>query len=450
MSTPSGPAASPAEHPDEWSDTAARPDGPPWGRGPFGGRAPGAEERARHARRVLVFAAVVTGLVQLPGLGLALAALHRGGADAAFGVGATVSGLVASALLLLPWRGAGAVIVAVVALPAIALAPAPPLAGLALAVALARAVIADAAAWAWATLAGMVVVGVTFVSLGGAHSGGIRLIVVTVLLCLATGITTGARSRRERFRAAAQQQAARRRSAAEEERLRIARELHDVLAHSLSQISVQAGVGLHLFDDEPERAKEALRSIRETSTTALDDVRGVLGMLRGDRSGDDTNDPARAAPRMPAPTLAAVPGLLSDARATGLDVSARGEALVAEHDRGFAVVPVPVQTAAYRIVQESLTNVRRHAPGSPVVVTLEITASEVLIQVVNAPPGSAMSRHGEPPHEPGRGILGMRERAEAFGGTLRAAATSDGGFDVHARLPYRPTGTPVKVKETPS
>lgn len=432
---------------------------PPWLRT---GPDPDPVARARRSRRGRMFAAALSGVVQLPGLAIVLGMSwhHVGHAVNTAALLAVLSGFVAAGLLMLPWRGPTAVAVTAFAVPAIALAPGPPLATLAVAFAVARAVIGGAAAWAWGSLAGLGLVGVVWITVDGSGAG-IRVLAVTVLLCVVAAAATGAAARRARFRAAAREEATRRRSAAEEERLRIARELHDVLAHSLSQISVQAGVGLHLFDDDPERARESLRSIRDTSATALDEVRGVLGMLR------DSTD--TAAPRRPEPSLQAVPGLIADARAVGTRVTVSGDIADGSWD---ASVPVPaaVQSAAFRIVQEALTNVRRHAPAADVDVHVAATPGAVEIRVRNGPDvaESLLNRNGAgsvdeeaagavpPDRAPegrapgdrapegrgrgGRGILGMRERARALGGSLSAEPTPDGGFVVMARLPVQTGG----------
>jgi len=425
------------------------PPYPPWARtGPAHWSGPVPPERAaRRSLRARWFAAALSALVQLPGLAFALAGaaqLHH----ASFGDGyftghsafdsglpsgdlltvlAALSGIVAAGLLLLPSPGPRVVAVGVLALPAVAFAPGPPLAALAVAFAVATAVLRRASIWAWATLIGMGVVGVVAIVIAGGGSGGIRVLIATIILCLIAGVATGAGARRERFRAAAREETSRRRSAAEEERLRIARELHDVLAHSLSQISVQAGVGLHLFDEEPERAKESLRSIRETSTMALDEVRSVLGILR--------EPDAPAAPRAPGPTLDALPALIASVRAAGLEVTTTG----IDQPRDVEV-PLAVQSAAYRIVQESLTNVQRHGGVSAAAVRLDITSDAVGIVVENGPGGHpASSSAGERMSDGGgRGVLGMQERAAALGGSVDARLRADGGFVVTARLPLRP------------
>jgi signal transduction histidine kinase len=363
---------------------------------------------------------------------------------------AVCSGIVAAALLLVPSRRVAVIAVAALALPSIALAPGPPVAALPVAFAVGRAIVAGDSVWAWSTLAGMGSAGVVWILVRARADGGIRLLAATVVLCVVAAAVTGASTRRERFRAAAREESSRRRSAAEEERLRIARELHDVIAHSLSQISVQAGVGLHLFDDDPESARRSLRSIRDTSATALEEVRGVLGMLRqSDEPGAESS-----VPRRPEPNLAAIPALLEETRQLGLEIVASGDIATGTGTGGRAV-SAATQTAAYRIVQESLTNVRRHAAAATV--DVEVTASDraVDIRIENGAPVSAHDAAGrglgdraEPDAEqrsatrvPGRGILGMRERAAALGGTLEAGPTPNGGFRVVARLPLTPSAS---------
>jgi signal transduction histidine kinase len=236
-----------------------------------------------------------------------------------------------------------------------------------------------------------------------------------------------ARARAERARALADQEQARlehRRRQASEERLRIARELHDVLGHHLSLINVQAGVGLHLMDDRPEQARTALTAIKQASAEALREVRSVLGALRP----DDESPPRAPAPGLSgddSDPIAGLRALVSDVTAAGLpvllDIGGRAEPLPAEVDR-----------AAYRIVQEALTNVRRHAGvGATATVRLAYGADEVVVAV--ADDGAAGAPAGS--FTPGTGIVGMRQRVEALGGEFRAAPGSDGGFEVYARFP---------------
>ena len=236
--------------------------------------------------------------------------------------------------------------------------------------------------------------------------------------------------------------AERERTAVADERLRIAREVHDVLAHSLSAITVQAGVGLHLLDRDPDQARSALAAIRTTSAEALDEVRAVLGVVRGD-GGD-------GAPLAPTWDLAALPRLVQQAEAGGV-------AVVLDVDDAAADLPDRLAGVVYRVVQESLTNVRRHA--------LDATRAEVRVRARPGPEGTVTvtvtddgagaSSSGA---EPGYGLRGMRERVESVSGTLVAgpvpdAAGSGRGFRVRAVFPWPGTtpapGTTGRPEEAP-
>jgi signal transduction histidine kinase len=220
-----------------------------------------------------------------------------------------------------------------------------------------------------------------------------------------------AEARAEQNRARAEQQ----RRQASEERLRIARELHDVLGHHLSLINVQAGVGLHLMDNRPEQAREALTAIKTASAEALREVRAVLGVLRPDEE---------AAPRTPAPGLSRLADLTADA---GLTVTTTTAGVRRE-------LPPEVDRAAYRIVQEALTNVRRHAAaGTSAQVTVDYRDTELVLSIRDDGSLAAPAAVGEG----GSGIAGMRARADSLGGTLHAAPSADGGFLVSAVLPTR-------------
>jgi signal transduction histidine kinase len=219
-----------------------------------------------------------------------------------------------------------------------------------------------------------------------------------------------ARLHSEQARTRAEQE----RRQASEERLRIARELHDVLGHHLSLIRVQAGVGLHLMDAQPEQARAALTTIKSASDEALAEVRSVLGILRTEQD---------AAPRAPAPGLDRVPDLAAEA---GFEVRTE----VAGEPRP---VPAGVDRAAYRIVQEALTNVRRHAgAGACATVRIEYAAGGLTIQVDDDGVGVG-DRESEV--DAGNGIAGMRERAAALGGDLSAGPRPGGGFRVRATMP---------------
>jgi signal transduction histidine kinase len=225
----------------------------------------------------------------------------------------------------------------------------------------------------------------------------------------------GLRGRHERAAQArrAREQDARRR--ADEERLRIARELHDVLAHNISVINVQSGVALHLIDEQPQQARIALAAINQASADALREVRSVLSVMRG--SGEQP-------PRSPTAGLARLDELVARASAAGIGVSLQ----VHGDERPL---PASVDLAAFRIVQESLTNVVRHAGAGSASVQLTYGPDELTVQVEDDGAGRSPSAD----HGSGNGIAGMHERAVALGGGLDAGPRSGGGFRVRARLP---------------
>ncbi|WP_246002452.1 sensor histidine kinase [Allorhizocola rhizosphaerae] len=203
----------------------------------------------------------------------------------------------------------------------------------------------------------------------------------------------------------------RQRRQASEERLRIARELHDVVGHHLSLINVRAGVGRHLMDREPEQARAALDTIKQASAEALQEVQAVLNALR----------PAdEAAPLAPAPGLDRLGELTADA-GIPVEVTIVGEA---------RPLPADIDRAAYRIVQEALTNVRRHAdPSANVAITIEFQTDSLLVRIEDDG-----QRADSQAAEEGNGITGMRERAAALGGTL-SAGPHESGWRVSAALP---------------
>ncbi|PKV78233.1 sensor histidine kinase [Nocardia fluminea] len=247
-------------------------------------------------------------------------------------------------------------------------------------------------------------------------------------------------ARTQRAEAAQRDEQAQQARAASEERLAIARELHDVLAHSLSLINVQSSVALELFDRKPQQAAAALATIKTTSKEALTEVHTLLHAIRSgttvvpeypEHSGvaEDSSPPPpppRPAPRAPAPTLEDLDALLERTRATGLDVDTK---IIGTPKK----LPSVIDVAAARIVQESLTNVVRHAPGATALITLRYTPESVDITVDNTRPTGTVVRSGIG----GNGIIGMRERAHALGGALTAGPRPSGGFRVAARLPAR-------------
>jgi signal transduction histidine kinase len=206
-----------------------------------------------------------------------------------------------------------------------------------------------------------------------------------------------------------------------EERLRIAQDLHDSVAHTMATINVQAGVAAHVIDRHPDRARDALVVIQQASREVLDELAALLGLLRPD--GADGGDGAGAA-LTPTPGPAQLGSLVESARRSGLDVTLRVE-------RDLSTVPQPVGVALYRIVQESLTNVVRHAgPEAKAVVTVaDDPAGGLAVEI--ADDGAGANGTGGT----GVGLVGMRERAEATGGALVAGARPQGGWVVRGVWP---------------
>ncbi|WP_030758693.1 MULTISPECIES: sensor histidine kinase [unclassified Streptomyces] len=223
------------------------------------------------------------------------------------------------------------------------------------------------------------------------------------------------RVRREQWARERAERAAAERRRVDEERLRIARELHDVLAHSISVINVQAGVGLALLDSDPEQARTALVTIKAASKEALGEVRQVLDTLRS---------PGEA-PRTPAPGLDRLPELVEQAATAGLgvDVGVEGEA---------RALPPGVDLAAFRILQEALTNVVRHSGSRTARIRLTWQPHALELRVDDEGPAT-----GGAPDGGGNGLVGMRERASALGGTVETGPRPDGGFRVTAVLPLQ-------------
>jgi signal transduction histidine kinase len=208
--------------------------------------------------------------------------------------------------------------------------------------------------------------------------------------------------------------------AAAAERARIARELHDVVAHNVSVMVVQADGAAYALDSSPERAREALAAISATGRQALAEMRSLLGVLRS------ATDPAARgeADLAPQPGIEQLSGLLEQARETGLPVSFTVEGVPWQLPRGTALT-------AYRVVQESLTNARKHGgPGVTAMVTLRFCQDEVAVIVADDGKGSPKAADGL-----GHGLVGMRERVELFGGKVTAGPKAGGGFRVTATLP---------------
>ncbi len=205
------------------------------------------------------------------------------------------------------------------------------------------------------------------------------------------------------------------RRAVAEERLRIAQDLHDVVAHSMGVIAVQAGVGAHVIDTDPEEARRSLDAISRTSRSALAEIRSMLGVLRED------GDPSYA----PAPGLADLDRLVRDVRDAGVEVDVRTEGEYRE-------VPPGVEFTAYRIVQEALTNVLKHAGRAHATVVVDYEDGALQLQIDDDGRGiNGGATDG------GHGLIGMRERVAVYGGAFEAAPRTGGGFRVSARLPYR-------------
>ncbi len=232
----------------------------------------------------------------------------------------------------------------------------------------------------------------------------------------------------ERARRAEESKDSEARRRVSEERVRIARELHDLVAHQITLANAQATVAAHLFDTRPEQTRKSLKELVETTSDALDDLRATVGLLR--QTGD------AATPAEPAPALSRLPTLLASFRRAGLEVSV--------HQEGTAGPLAPgVDLTAYRIVQEALTNVTKHAGTGEARVRLVWARDHVTLTVADdgqgtrtAPAASTWPRVLKTPDgPPGYGLIGMRERATAVGGLLSAGPRPEGGFLVSVRLP---------------
>ncbi|MCB5182086.1 sensor histidine kinase [Streptomyces antimicrobicus] len=232
------------------------------------------------------------------------------------------------------------------------------------------------------------------------------------------------RERAERAERTREEEARRR---VAEERLRIARDLHDVVAHHIALVNVQAGVAAHVMDKRPDQAKEALAHVREASRSALNELRATVGLLR--QSGDPE------APTEPAPGLARLDELVGTFRHAGLPVHVAVD--VADGSGADGPLPAAVDLAAYRVIQEALTNVRKHAgPDASAEVSVVRVGPSVEVTVLDDG-GTAADPSPRPgPHEGGgHGLVGMRERAVALGGSCSTGPRYGGGYRVHVVLP---------------
>ncbi len=225
------------------------------------------------------------------------------------------------------------------------------------------------------------------------------------------------RARTERLEREREEEA---RRAVSEERLRIARELHDVIAHSMSVIAVQSGVGNHVIDTQPGEARQALAAIEATSRAALTEMRRLLGVLRqeGEPRGSLT----------PAPGLADLTSLVAHVQEAGLRVW-----INVEGERKS--VPPGIDLSAYRVIQEALTNVIKHAAAASATVTICYRDQSVAVEITNQGPAVPDVRVPPPRPGSGHGIIGMRERVAVFGGEFAAGPRPDGGFQVRACFP---------------
>ncbi|MGW0760514.1 sensor histidine kinase [Streptomyces sp. NPDC002814] len=231
------------------------------------------------------------------------------------------------------------------------------------------------------------------------------------------------RERAERAERTREEEARRR---VAEERLRIARDLHDVVAHHIALVNVQAGVAAHVMDKRPDQAKEALAHVREASRSALNELRATVGLLR------QSDDPE--APTEPAPGLVRLDELVGTFRSAGLHVE------VARADHG-TVLPAAVDLAAYRVIQEALTNVQKHA-GTEAKAEVSVVRVGENIEITVLDNGAG--EDAAPEAGGGHGLLGMRERVSALSGTLTTGPRYGGGFRVHAILPVKTRTSPAK------
>lgn len=275
---------------------------------------------------------------------------------------------------------------------------------------------------------------------GAAGSAGLALLVVGALV--ATGSFVGARREllvrlRERAETAERQRAVETEAAREAERLRIAREMHDVLAHRISLVGLHAGALAYRTDLSREETAQVATVVQENAHVALEELREVLGVLRSGGGTEQAEgvEPGRAdeAAEPPQPTLAELPALVADARDAGQVVTWHADLAPGTDLRR---VPVTASRTAFRVVQEGLTNARRHAPGAPVDVLVTTTPSGALeVRVGNPAPVTAGAHGADVPAPTGWGLTGLRERAALAGGRLEAGRDEHGLFVLALHLP---------------
>ena len=365
-------------------------------------------------------------------LGVGVAVVLTNGAFAGHRPAALAIQIVAAGALALhhrrPWIALALALAAWVAETALLgtdpISPAPALAVLAVA----YSVAARARGWA-AAAAALGVLGtplLTGLALAGDDAADVLMPMALVAIPLAAGLAVSAQRRRsDRLARLAEQlrreRDARARLAALEERGRMARELHDSVAHAISVMVLQAGAAEAVLDERPEQARSALSAVQDVARDALRDLGALLGVLAPD---------GELVPLAPAPGLAEVPQLVDTVRRAGLPVRL--------HVVGTpATLPAPVEQAAYRILQEALTNALKHSGGTTRV-TVRHDEEGVELEVVSAGATATSPGHG------GHGLAGMRERAAGHGGSLTAGPTADGrGFAVRAVLPGTPAGVPA-------
>jgi signal transduction histidine kinase len=248
---------------------------------------------------------------------------------------------------------------------------------------------------------------------GGANAG--NLAILSLFFAGAWGSGWLVRQRATQARRAVAESGEFARTAVSDERARIARELHDVVAHSVSIIAVQAGAAEELIERDPAQARQHIASVRRTAREAMTEMRRLLDVLRTDEAG-----------YAPQPGLARLPDLLDETCAAGVPVE-----LIEEGKR--TRLPPGLDLVAFRVVQESLTNVRKHAPGAPTRVQLRYGPKTLELDVVNEVAVTHADANGR--GRGGHGLVGMRERVRLFDGRFDAQPIASGGFRVHATLP---------------